>query len=418
RAGFMAAVMVAVHPTVVQVTQIARMYTLSMLLLLVVVDAVQRGEAHAQRLADDGLTPDERASETKSLARDAWIVAAATALLLVTHYAAYMAYAAVVVYLAVGGNRTRRLLYGAACGFALVAPWLAVQTYVDFVLRSRGVGWHIADAGGFAPAHLFSLMHRLHAVAGSGWGANAAGAAAVAAGLCLVAKRGRPAWLLAAVWLGPPAVAALLGLAGFPSVASRPRYFTASTIAGAAILAAAVVGLPNVSRLGPWLRRGLAVGLVTVAAVAAVGELSTVRQPLRDAAAVLRGEIDADERLIVVGNELTQYEFDYYLPGAFTFLPMESAPEAFPDAAAYQEYVTAKAARAAAATDDGGEVAGVWVFIDWKRYTPAAGREKHVLDPKRLVARIQADFALRADGFAAVPTERKVNGLALLHFRR
>ena len=316
RPALLAAALLAVSPTHLELSLMARGSTLAALaalaasLLLAEDDAGDpAGEASAPSTAPAAPTPWRRVAGFAALDLVALGVHVSSLLVVVVHAAwalrrrrwrhaaAAAAVAATMVpWFAVGavfGHRPTAPLRWIPPFHATSVPELTAHLAVDLD------GWGLLDTWLGEPA-----------AAAAGWAVVLALVALAAAGAA--AARGA-ARLLAGLWLGPPLLGLALVAAGGPDVLHEARYFLVSSIAFIALLALGAWTLPR-------RRRNVAAGLTAAALIAGCGlELA---QPAgtdwRTVARVLAAEARPGEELLVLPDEpfrLTTLR--YYYPGPY-----------------------------------------------------------------------------------------------------
>lgn len=337
-----AAALLAVSPAFLYIAQMARMYSLVVLLALACLYAIQRG----------GERPGWR-----------WPTALAVAagLLLSTSYSAFLALLPLAVWVLARRRPPWRLAAGLAAGVALAAP---AVLYQRSAVLEGALAWDIPASLAHLGAPSFPWFAQVCTAMTLGLqGARyavkyvpALGTALVLAALALggAACLGRRAWPWVLLWAGPVLLAVLLTTATETNLVHL-RYLAVSAVAQSVLLA----GLYRTLVRHPKLRVAVA-----VAAALALGALISfqIAEPWeRSDREIIRAACDArGERgeLLLVGGPGWLARMDYYGSSPYRLIPFNPVEARAPggsNAAAMEEL---RAFRAAEDTER------VWVLID------------------------------------------------------
>ncbi|MCK6470604.1 MAG: glycosyltransferase family 39 protein [Planctomycetes bacterium] len=337
-----AAVLLALSPAFLHFAQMARMYSLVVLLALACLYAIQRGGE-----------------------RSGWrwpaVLAVMTGLLLSTSYSGLLALVPLAVYVLARRRPTWRLAAGLAAGLALAAPAVLYQRSVSLEmseswdiqtslahLELRGARWlsHACSAVtlGMPAAH--------YAVANFSAPGTALVLAALALGgaVCL----GRRVWPWVLLWAGPLLLAMVLTEATATNLVHL-RYFAVAAAAQAVLLA----GLCRVLGRWPKLRAGVTAVLALALGALTLHELSEPWQrsdrAMARAACEARGERD---ELLLLGTKGWIRLMDYYGSPPFRLIDFDPVVARAPGGSHRSALEDLRAFRAAPGT------ARVWVLAN------------------------------------------------------
>lgn len=337
-----AAVLLALSPAFLYLAQMARMYSLVVLLALACLYAIQRG----------GERPGWR-----------WpaVLAVTTGLLLSTSYSAFLALLPLALYVLARRRPPWRLAAGLAAGLALAAPAVLYQRSVSLAMRES---WNIQTS----LAHLELLDARWYSQAcsavtlgmqGARYAAaniSAPGTALALAALALggAACLGRRVWPWVLLWAGPVLMAMVLTAATATNLVYM-RYFAVAVAAQAVLLA----GLCRILGRWPKLRAGATAVLALALGALTFRELSEPWE--RSDREIIRAACDArGERgeLLLVGGPGWLTRMDYYGSSPYRLISFNVVEARAPGGSNAPAVEELRAFRAAEGTER------VWVLAD------------------------------------------------------